>query len=254
VDDASLRALADRAMVGAWRLYTQGAEDSFAVERPGLFAAVVPAAPERSVFNSVLYRDPAALAEGLGELAETYERAEVRAWTVWVPEEDTTSAREVERAGHVFDAAPRTMAMTLDGVEEPDLSGIDWSGEAELETMAAINDAAYGWPQGTFAAPLLGLPREGVHVYAARLDGEEVATMMTIDLEDDAEIAFVATLPPARGRGLATALMAKALWDARRRGQRTATLQATKAGYPVYLRLGFRDLGTLQMWERRLVD
>jgi GNAT superfamily N-acetyltransferase len=251
VADLSLRDEFDRAMAEAWTFYAQGAEDSFLVERAGLIAAVIPAASERSVFNSVIYRDPAVLAEARDQLADTYERAGVSAWTVWVPDEDEASARLLEGAGHLLDATPRAMAMTLDAVDEPDLSGIAWSGEAELETLTAINDAAYGWPQGTFAGPLAGLPRERVHVYAARLDGEAVATMMTIDFDHDTEVAFVATLPASRGRGLATALMARSLWDARNRGQHTATLQATKLGYPVYRRLGFEDLGTLQMWERR---
>jgi predicted acetyltransferase len=74
---------------------------------------------------------------------------------------------------------------------------------------------------------------------------------MTIDCDDDTEVAWVATLPAARGSGLATALMRQLLWDARRRGQRTATLQATRLGAPIYRRIGFEDFGAMHMWERR---
>ena len=59
------------------------------------------------------------------------------------------------------------------------------------------------------------------------------------------------TLEAARGRGLATSLMRRALADARERGCTTTTLVATKMGHPVYARLGYRDLGRVQMWERR---
>ena len=45
--------------------------------------------------------------------------------------------------------------------------------------------------------------------------------------------------------------MSLALHDARERGATTTSLQATKMGYPLYARLGYRDLGALQMWERR---
>jgi hypothetical protein len=31
----------------------------------------------------------------------------------------------------------------------------------------------------------------------------------------------------------------------------TSTLIATKLGHPVYEKLGYRDVGTLEMWERR---
>jgi hypothetical protein len=45
--------------------------------------------------------------------------------------------------------------------------------------------------------------------------------------------------------------MRQSLWDARQRGQETATLQATSRGAGVYRRVGFEDFGALQMWERR---
>jgi hypothetical protein len=45
--------------------------------------------------------------------------------------------------------------------------------------------------------------------------------------------------------------MTAALLDARERGCTTTSLQATKAGYPVYAGLGFRDLGPIDMWELR---
>src|SRR5438270_208278 len=55
----------------------------------------------------------------------------------------------------------------------------------------------------------------------------------------------------ALGGGLASRLLLKALADARGRGCSISTLQATRAGYPVYARLGYRDFGRVQMWERR---
>ena len=75
-------------MVGTWRLITESSEGAQAFERDGLFAAVVPVSPDRSVMNSVIYSDREALLGSLGELARTYEEAGIRAWTVWVPEDD----------------------------------------------------------------------------------------------------------------------------------------------------------------------
>ena len=63
---------------------------------------------------------------------------------------------------------------------------------------------------------------------------------------------MVAVVPEARGRGLSGKLIAHSLADAVERGQQTSTLVATKLGRPVYERLGFRALGVLEMWERRL--
>src|SRR3989442_9725384 len=93
-----------------------------------------------------------------------------------------------------------------------------------------------------------------MHAYLARLDGVPAACVAAIDHRTDCGIYFVATAPEARGRGLATVLMARALADARERGCRTTSLQATKMGYPIYARFGYQDLGTLQMWERRATE
>jgi hypothetical protein len=41
------------------------------------------------------------------------------------------------------------------------------------------------------------------------------------------------------------------LLDARERGCETTSLQATQMGLPVYRRLGYRELGVIEMWERR---
>jgi GNAT superfamily N-acetyltransferase len=87
--------------------------------------------------------------------------------------------------------------------------------------------------------------------YLAELEGEPVGTTLAWDRGDDCEITFVATLPEARGSGVARRLMAAALADARERGRAASTLIATRLGFPVYVALGYREVGGLQMWERR---
>jgi GNAT superfamily N-acetyltransferase len=239
-------------MVETWRLIAGHSEGGRAIERDGVFAAVVPATPRRSVSNSVLYSDADALAASLDELEAAYEEAGVEAWTVWVPEDDTGAATALERAGHVLDASPRGMGAELGAVERPDMGELDWFRDCDLEVVARINDDAYGYDPGEGFTPVIaGLPSERVHSYGANVDGETAAVLLTIDAGEDTEIAWVATNEAARGRGLSTALMRQSLWDARERGQRTATLQATSLGTPVYERVGFEDLGALQMWERR---
>jgi GNAT superfamily N-acetyltransferase len=219
------------------------------IEREGLIAAVNRAVPERSVFNSVVYTDPAALAGAHEELAAAYADAGC-AWTVWVPERDTETARMLEAAGHTHDANPRAMGVELEGLEAPDLSGIDWTEAGDVEEMASLNDAAYGYPQGTW---IQGEGREHaeMHVYVARVDGEPAATVSALDAGRDCSIWNVATAESARGKGLCTALMRKAIFDAAGRGCETSTLQATKLGAPVYGRCGYEDFGALGMWEQR---
>lgn len=218
-------------------------------ELDGVTAVINPAARERSVFNSVVYEDAAALAAAQPELARRYERHGC-AWTVWVPEDDRQAAALLERAGHRLDAEPRAMGIELAGCEEPDLSHLEWEIAGGIEEAAALNDAAYGYPPGTWIRGT-GPDPEGLITYVARLDGEPASTVAARYEGGDGSIWNVATAPAARGRGLAGLLMRKALHDAAAAGCETSTLQATKLGRPVYERVGYRDFGALQMWEHR---
>jgi GNAT superfamily N-acetyltransferase len=219
------------------------------LELDGVVASVNGAVPERSVFNSVVYTDLAALAASREDLAAAYAVAGC-SWTVWVPEHDEATARMLEGAGHNLDAQPRAMGVELDGVSEPDLSQLDWTDEGDMEEMAALNDAAYGYPPGTWIRGI-GREPEGLHVYLARVDGKPAATVCSRDAHGDCTIWNVATAEWGRGRGLSTALMQKAIYDAAQRGSPTSTLQATALGAPVYRRCGYEDFGALGMWELR---
>lgn len=241
-----------RSMRAAWAALGAGSESARVVEREGLLAAVVPAVPERSVFNSVLYGRPQALAAALEELGPVYDRAGVRAWTVWVPEDDTGSAELLEAAGHKLDAAPRAMVLDLADLESADAGDLDWTPEGSLDDVKRINDAAYGYAEGTFARGIGDPPAEAAwRVHTARFEGRPASVLTTTDVDGDCGVWWVATLPEARGRGLAGRLLRAALAEARERGAETSTLQATKMGYAVYERLGYRDIGAFQMWERR---
>src|SRR3954453_2845474 len=114
---------------------------------PGVSAAVSPRTPDRSLWNSVLYDDPERLEDAHPDLVAAYEDAGVRAWTVWVPENDDEARHLLDIRGHVLDAAPAAMAVELEEVEptieqEPDWTP-DWSLWPEvLDTM----DRAHGLP------------------------------------------------------------------------------------------------------------
>jgi GNAT superfamily N-acetyltransferase len=67
----------------------------------------------------------------------------------------------------------------------------------------------------------------------------------------DAGVYAVATLPEARGQGLARRLHYQLLQRARERGALTTSLQASAMGRPVYEALGYASFGPMNMWERR---
>ncbi len=222
-------------------------------ECDGVVAAITPEVPDRSVPNSVAYRDAGALAGALDELADAYEAAGVRAWTVWVPEDDGATARLLQAAGHRLDATPTAMVADLSRLPDPGGDELDWDTSAAAEDLARINDRAYGWTSSAgFGAAMARFGEiDGLRMYQARVDGEPASVLGAYDNGDDCEIYFVATLPEHRGRGLARRLLHRALLEARARGLGVSSLQATKMGYPVYERLGYRPICALEMWERR---
>ncbi len=220
-------------------------------ERDCVAAAIVPAVSRRSIPNSASYSDAAALADNLDALAERYGQAGVEAWTVWVPEFDREAIELLERAGHEFDGHPAAMALELDGWTPPELGDLDWDVRASGDDIGRVNDAAYGFDAGDGYAASLAAPPENVRVYQAREDGEVACVAGTIDHDDDLGFYFVATHPDHQRKGLTTRLMAAALVDARERGLRTSSLQASPPGEPVYRRLGYESPFRLNLYERR---
>jgi ribosomal protein S18 acetylase RimI-like enzyme len=228
-----------------------GLDPGDAIRRPGVVGSVCPLIPHRSVFNSVVYRDAGALAAALPELARAYEEAGVIAWTVWTPEQDAEARSALEAAGHLLDATPQAMAAPLEEVDLGDgAASLDWERAGGVEEMCAVLEEAFGWERGPTEQVMTGLERVG-YVYVARADGQPAACVAAFDAGGDCGIYNVGTLAAARGRGLATGLMRQALLDAHERGCDTTSLQATAMGRPVYRRLGYRDLGVIEMWERR---
>jgi GNAT superfamily N-acetyltransferase len=250
LDERELRRRAIEGVRDEVEAFGQGHPDSKLIREGGLLAAVAPASPERSLFNSVYYDDPRTLAAQLGALAETYEEHGVRAWTVWVPDADREAAQLLAARGHALDAAPRAMAMELEGFahDPPAPEGVG-PGTIDAAACALLNDLAYGYGEDGFRAGLAG--ETAIRWHGAYAGEEPVGCVGTIEVGEDCCVTGVATPPDWRGRGIAGWLICRALAEARERGSTSASLQATRAGAPLYERLGFRDLGHLEMWELR---
>jgi GNAT superfamily N-acetyltransferase len=235
-----------------YRLVGTASPGARTVELDGVSACVVPAAPERSVFNAVMYESPERLGAALEDLFRLYDAAGVAAWCVWLPPGDREAAVRLERVGHVLDATPDAMIRRLPGVDRPAADALDdWTSTGDLAEVAAVNDGSYGYATDSFARGLAGGLGGRAHVHVAYSDGAPVASAVTTDHRGNTEVDLVATVPAARGRGIGGALLRHALADAGERGSSTTTLIATRLGRPVYERLGYRTLGTIEMWELR---
>lgn len=249
-DERGWRDLVRAGMPPCWGLIAEGSGGSV-FEDGDVLAAIVPRAPERSIFNSVFYEDPERLLASLETIAAAYQAAGVRAWTVWVPQGDPEAAAGLERAGHAFDGEPRYMGMSLAELREPDGDpGFGIAERPDYAELARINEIAYGYPPGAYDA-VAAAPMPKARVYFAELGGESVSCLAVWPRGSDVVVIWVATLPEARGRGIAGRLLAHALANARADGCETTTLQSSKLGRPVYERLGYDDLGFAALWERR---
>jgi GNAT superfamily N-acetyltransferase len=224
-------------------------EGARVVESDGVVAAVIPAAPERSVVNSVVYRSAGDLERAYDDLAAAYGKIDA-IWTVWVRPGDDRAAAFLEGRGHFHDAHPMAMAHDLTGVERPPAEALpDWTADGDLAVVGPLNDRAYGIETGSFTNSIRSFPEGASRVYVVSEGGEPIACLMMTDHEGNTDVEMVAVLPEARGRGLSGLLLRHALADAVERGCRSSTLVATELGYPVYERLGFRPLEGIPMWE-----
>lgn len=219
-------------------------------------ATIVPATPDRSLPNSVVYERPEAVLEHYDEIARAYADAGVAAFTVWVePEHEALLVPELERRGHVRDGEPMLQAAVLADLDLPALEGapLELHPEPTFAELGRLNDLAWGLPTGAMGAAIADLdghPAEGI-VRIALADGEPACALSVFVVDSDAYVTFVATLEHARGRGLATRLLAHTLLEAQADGAQTTTLEASAAGAPVYERMGYRSLWRLGMYERR---
>ena len=225
-----------------------------ALERDGVLAAVVPAAPERAVVNAVVYRSADGLEAAYDEVASVDDEIGAK-WTVWVPPGDDAAAAGLleshggrAHAPTVGDGAP-----PLDGVELAARGGARATGppRASLTDVSEINDRSYTFGTDSFSRALKRLPDGAAHVYVVSDGGAPVGCLLVLDHEGNSEIQVVAVVPEARGRGITTKLLGPALADAAERGNRDRHADRHPA-WPTRSTSahGFEPLERVSMWER----
>jgi GNAT superfamily N-acetyltransferase len=217
------------------------------IQRPGLIASVVPSAPDSPTLNAVVALDPDKAPEHLAEFAKRYESAKVRRWGVWLDSHASLAQHALTQAGMVVTAASPGMGAALDDLD----TQTDDVTPAELTTVGEVNDLAYGNYDGRLQRTLAPLPNGILHGYRVDDHGKPAAVALSLYHNEDCGISFVATVPKARRKGLASQVMRQALHEAQRQGCTTTTLQATEVGEKLYVNLGYRHLCVMQLWERR---
>ncbi|WP_426756359.1 GNAT family N-acetyltransferase [Myxococcus sp. Y35] len=216
---------------------------------PGVDAFCVPERPEHLRFHQAYFQDAGALAAALPALEDFFRGLGVPAWRVVVLPGDAEGRRVLEGAGYRPDAV-RADAMGLVLEDIPDTRpDIPLEVSETQDDMVAINKRVWR-PLGNQLDVWLRPPRLQVHTLVAKEAGVPLACGMARDVGDTTGIYMVATVPEARGRGLAAQVMHGLHHQARARGMEAAVLQATPEAKPLYQRLGYRDLGAWESWGR----
>jgi GNAT superfamily N-acetyltransferase len=207
------------------------------------------------LFQGILIQQPAADGDGtmLRAALDFFTSRGVTALTCWPDTDVPTASWEapLSELGFTPAAGPPGMAIDLAMLQERRQVSADFR-IATVEDPATLRDwirafiPGFGLPEA-WSDPLhelvtgkgLDLP---MRYYIGYLDGKPVATSSLFLGAGVAGVYSVATLPEARGKGIGTAMTAAPLKDAREMGYRAGILEATAMGYPIYEKMGFRKL------------
>lgn len=240
------------------RRFAAASESSECLEFDGVTALIAPSCPNRSLINGVAFdrSRPEGLTGGLERLARAFDAAGVNAWGVWLFDDEPEIEAALSGAGLKLDSSPAAMAAPYGELilDWPPAEGVVLDFEWDPAAMMVLNAQAYGLPDEEFLAALGGLPAaEDMFMVFAREAGEPLACALFLQLGDeDLAVYFVATRPGVRSRGLGRTVMQAGLTEGALRGCATTSLQASPKGVPLYLKLGYRDLGRkVNLWEHR---
>jgi GNAT superfamily N-acetyltransferase len=246
VDDDELGAAADENLAVAWLGLTRAmGGDTRDAEPIAMAATGLPIA----FFNGAYLRRPSdEIAGALAEAIRFFGEQRVP-WLLWIREGVCPAAIEAARqAGMEHVGGPP--AMGLDPIPSLPATppGLDISiatTEADLEDHARMLHEGFEMPLDMLRRMLQPrlLEDPSMAVLVGRVGGQPVSCSLLAVSGTTAGVYNVATPPAHRGRGYGAALTWAVLEEGARRGCTHGVLQASVAGYPVYRRMGFRDLG-----------
>lgn len=210
----------------------------------------------------------------IAEIRDTYLRGDT-GFVWWVAPFDTPAdlGTRLTNAGLTLEGNAPAMAANLDDIslDEPPPAGLEIvpvTDDGTLREFLTIVEADWlEWRGGeptavqrrtldAFAREIpLRFPSEPVPLrWLGRVDGQPVATSRVSLGGGVAGLYAILTLPAHRGRGIGRAMTLAALRAAAGLGYRIGVLQSSDLGYGVYLKLGFRDLFTYDIYVHPAPD
>jgi GNAT superfamily N-acetyltransferase len=170
-------------------------------------------------------------------------------WAINPDDKPKDLASRLEKAGLKRDET-RSMAIEIKDLKMPKCpEGFTVEvpkGIKEVDAWARLMLDAYGMGAGYTNVFLKYIhstsKRNDIFLYTGLLDGLPVATALTFLSDGVVGVYCIATDPSVRGKGIGSYITALPLLDAENKGYKVSILHATRMGYPVYERLGYREI------------
>lgn len=210
-----------------------------------------------SVFNIVMLTSPVATCQALADRIRTgaaYFRGRGTRWSMWLCEEMLDAAVR-SRAAAMFaneglrrlTDAPGMIAERIESAKRA-LPSVECrpvekaSTRADFAHITCMNfDIPYTTCQAVYGNPHAW--SYDYHGYVGYVQGAPVATTAVVVAADSIGVYSVSTLPQFRRRGFAESLMRQVIERYRgTTGVERTVLQATRSGYEMYLKMGYRPV------------
>jgi ribosomal protein S18 acetylase RimI-like enzyme len=180
-------------------------------------------------------------------------------WVLPSTEPQDLRDRLAARGFAVLPGAMPAMAVELDTAPRPEVpAGVTIEPVRDAatfrtycDTLAAGFDAPAEFADAWFRLVELGFGDElPLRMFLARTvpDGRPVGTGMAVLADDIVGLYSIGTLADARGRGIGRAMTLTGMRAGHDAGCRTALLEATDPGYPLYISLGFRTITMIELF------
>jgi GNAT superfamily N-acetyltransferase len=229
-------------LLASWQALSATSRDARLVRSTAAASAVF---PDWAALNNAILLSAHDEAATVAQLTRDYRAAGVEAWALWRPSRtaDLDAADALGRPGAmVRDITTLVMRASLGPGLHGDVRVVRTSiAAATRATDEPVPVAALGKPER----------ESGLSAWVIVDRQLAVAGTWSFRHERDCGIFTVGTCPGWRRRGLARALVEHVMADAYDDGARTATLQSTPMGQPLYESLGFQAVGRYEEWVSR---
>jgi GNAT superfamily N-acetyltransferase len=252
MDMLGLSDAADRNLAAAWTLLGRAAGfDHEVFDTVTVTASGLPMAYFNGAFAAGTCSNPALTIAAMND----YFTARHVPYMLWVRAGGDDRLVEAARAAGLRDVGgpPLMILPVIEAVPEPpfDLEVRIISTIDELHDHATVVSAGFGMPievaRMLLGPPLLHDPDAAVAV--GYVHGVPVTTALLARSGQTAGVYNVATQEEHRGRGFGEAATWAVIAEGARRGCTHSVLQSSDAGYPVYTRMGFMDVGRYRQLE-----